>query len=106
MEFQPESDQISLSHSLFYGDALVFKNLAAGKLRLMSDKTTHGWEFDFSRFPFLGIWAAKGADFVCIEPWAGIADSVDHNQRLENKEGVLCLEPLQQWSENWGITIY
>ena len=39
-------------------------------------------------FPFLGIWSVKDADFICLEPWCGIADSVNSNQQLEYKEGI------------------
>ncbi len=30
----------------------------------------------------------KDADFVCIEPWCGIADSVASTQQLAEKEGM------------------
>ena len=40
----------------------------------------------------MGIWAKTNGDYVCIEPWLGIADKWDTDQRFENKEGVLQLE--------------
>jgi galactose mutarotase-like enzyme len=72
---------------------------------LASDKTTHGFRFDYPGFPFLGIWAAKNADFVCIEPWCGIADSVHTNQRLEEKEGINKLASGENFTRTWTITL-
>ena len=34
----------------------------------------------------------KSADYVCIEPWWGIADRSDTNQKLEEKYGMNHLE--------------
>ncbi|MBS1574038.1 MAG: aldose 1-epimerase family protein, partial [Bacteroidetes bacterium] len=69
--FFNNSTHLPLTKDLFYKDALVFKHLNSDKISLLSDKTPHGLEFDFTGFPYLGIWAAKNADFVCIEPWCG-----------------------------------
>lgn len=43
---------------------------------------------------YVVLWTPKGmdADFVCIEPWAGIKDSSGHNGRLEDKIGIQRLE--------------
>ena len=45
------------------------------------------------------------APFVCIEPWLGIADSVDTNQNFEEKEGLLKLAPGESDQKNYSITI-
>jgi len=73
---------------------------------LLSDKTTHGLEFDFNGFPYLGIWAAKNADFVCIEPWCGIADNVDTNQQLVNKEGINALDANKSFERSWTANFF
>jgi galactose mutarotase-like enzyme len=54
----------------------------------------------------MGIWAAKDADFVCIEPWCGIADHTNHDHQLENKEGILKLNVGESRFRKWGITTY
>jgi galactose mutarotase-like enzyme len=87
------ANSLPLKKSLFYNDALVFKNLKSDGVSIKSKKSNHGLHFHFKGFPYFGIWAAKDADFVCLEPWHGIADSVNHNQQLENKEGIIHLEP-------------
>jgi galactose mutarotase-like enzyme len=63
-------------------------------------------EFSFEGFPFLGIWSAPNADFVCIEPWCGIADSESHNQQLVNKEGIIKLFRGSVWTRTWKVRFY
>ena len=68
--------------------------------------TTHGLAFDFTGFPFLGIWAAKNADFVCIEPWCGIADPADTDQQLVHKEGINALEEGELFDREWKVRVF
>ena len=100
------SNRLPITKELFMKDALVFKNLSSKVVSLKSDKTQHGWSFDFSGFPYLGIWAAKGADFICIEPWCGIADSVDHSGELTNKEGIQKAEKGKDFKRTWSLQIW
>jgi galactose mutarotase-like enzyme len=101
-----DSDILPLTHELFYKDALVFKDLKSAKVSLRSKKTDHGLDFDISEFPYLGIWAAKNADFVCIEPWCGIADSTESNQQIEDKEGINRLVPDAVFARSWTVGFY
>jgi galactose mutarotase-like enzyme len=100
------TNRLNLSKSLFYEDALVFKYPASSEISLISAKTPHGLQFQMGEFPFLGIWSAKDADFVCIEPWCGIADSVNSNQQLEQKEGIEKLSPGKLFSRQWRIKTF
>lgn len=101
-----ENSRIPLTKELFYQDALVFKHLQSDSVKLKSDKTPHQLQFDFKGFPFLGIWAAKNADFVCIEPWCGIADSANHNQQLTEKEGINRLHSQESFERTWTVEVY
>ena len=98
--------RIPLTHALFANDALVLKHLQSKSVALRSNKDVHGVSFNFEGFPFLGIWAAKNADFVCIEPWCGIADSVAHNQDLTTKEGIERLLPGKRWMRSWKVKFF
>jgi len=97
---------IRLSHDLFAHDAVVLKHLRSGYITLKSDRSVHGLTMRIGEFPYLGVWAAPKAPFVCIEPWQGIADSVDHNQNLEEKEGIVRLNPAEQWQKSWDVTFF
>lgn len=98
--------KLPLKHELFYEDALVFKNLKSDSISLKSDSDAHGLEFQFKGFPFFGIWAAKDADFVCLEPWCGIADGTHHQQQLEEKEGIISLNPKEEWTRHWQLSCF
>jgi galactose mutarotase-like enzyme len=98
--------KLPLTPELFYEDAIVLKHLQNHYTTLASDKHDHGLHFDFTGFPYLGIWAAKDAPFVCIEPWCGITDSINHNQQLKEKEGIITLKPGGTWQRTWSVTCY
>ncbi|MGH2648854.1 MAG: aldose 1-epimerase family protein, partial [Ginsengibacter sp.] len=105
-KFFNNSSRINLTHELFQKDALVFKHLHSFKVSLKTDLNSHGLDFYFEEFPYLGLWAAKGGDFVCIEPWCGIADSVDHDQQLIRKEGIVQLPANDTWAKEWKVRFF
>ena len=100
-----ENKTLPLSYGLFSKDALVMTTMKSKELILRNHKNNHKIVFTFSNFPYFGIWAAKNADFVCMEPWQGIADIEDHNQELTEKFGVLKLEISGEWRGEWAIEI-
>ncbi|PWT76132.1 MAG: aldose epimerase [Bacteroidetes bacterium] len=104
--FMDHENRLKLSKKLFYQDAIVLKHLASDTVSLKSLKTSHGFDFSFGGFPYLGIWAARDADFVCIEPWCGIADGVDSDQELTHKEGINKLEAGNQFERTWSVSVH
>lgn len=98
--------KLHLKHELFYDDALVFKSLKSDCISLSSSKAPHGFHFRFKDFPFFGIWAAKNADFICLEPWCGIADGLNQDQNLKDKEGIVQLAPYDIWKRTWEIECF
>jgi galactose mutarotase-like enzyme len=97
---------LPLKHELFYEDALVIKSLKSNKITLQNKVNSHGLHFNFEGFPYFGIWAAKDANFVCLEPWCGIADGVHHNGELSDKEGIVILSAEESWQRTWQIDIF
>lgn len=104
--FLKESSLLPLSKDLFLQDAIVLKNLKSNSVKLISRHNQKGLEFNFAGFPYLGLWAAPGGNFICIEPWCGIADSVNFNQQLSEKEGIVKLAPLESFSRTWSVTTF
>ena len=104
--FLKHSNKVPLERDLFFQDAIVLKHLNSDTVSLKNNVNDHGLDFHFKGFPFLGLWAARNADFVCIEPWCGIADSVDHNQDITLKEGIESLEAGKQWTRSWTVEFY
>ena len=104
--FLQHTSILKLTRTLFNEDALVFKDLKSDKISIKSKAHAHGLDFHFGGFPYLGIWAAKNADFVCIEPWCGIADSVLHDQEFVSKEGIVKISKDESWTRSWKIQVY
>ena len=101
-----DTNRLPLTKALFQKDALVLKGLKSSRISLKSDKTPHGLSMDFPGFPFYGIWAAKDADFVCLEPWCGIADGVGSNQQLTDKEGINKLPAKEVFTRTWTVSLF
>lgn len=97
--------RLPLRHELFYNDALVLKSLNSKTIILRNKVNDRGVNFKREGFPYFGIWAAKHANFVCLEPWCGIADAANHTQRLEDKEGIQYLGAGEKWTRSWEVTI-
>ena len=100
------TDQLPLNKELFFGDALVFKQLTSNSISILNTKNKHGLELQFTDFPYMGIWSAKNADFVCIEPWCGIADSVSASGDISKKEGIHSLEPDETFKKSWKLKVF
>lgn len=100
-----DNGKLALTHELFYNDALVFKTLKSEKISLGNTKNNNKIDFEFQNFPYFGIWAAKDADFICLEPWCGIADIAGHNGALEDKEGIIKLHSNETFTRTWSVSI-
>jgi len=96
---------INLNPHLFDDDALIFKNLNSSKVSLRSRKSKQVLSMSFKDFPYLGIWAKPNAEYVCIEPWIGIADSTDTDRNFETKEGLISLDVNQTTVASYVISI-
>ena len=104
--FLDKAKRINLTRELFYQDAIVLKHLRSTCLSLKTTKNSHGLDFYFDGFPYLGLWAARNADFVCIEPWCGIADSVNHDSDIAKKEGIEKIYQQTIWTRTWKVRFY
>ena len=87
------NNRLYLTRDLFKADALVFKDLKSREVCIKSDNHDNSLSVEFPHFNYLGIWAKPGADFVCIEPWLGCADSVGKHLDISQKEDIQQLKP-------------
>lgn len=104
--FLENTNKILLSKELFYKDALIFKQLQSTQIKIKSNLTNNGLNMQFKEFPYFGIWAAKDANFVCLEPWCGIGDSENTTGNFVEKEGIEMLYPQQSFERTWSIEMY
>jgi len=104
-ELAMENSQIPLENETFIKDALVFQGLKTDQIVLRSADSDRSLVFSFNDFPYLGIWSKPNAPFVCIEPWHGIADTIDHDGNLIHKEGIKSLKPKETFSCGYSVGV-
>ena len=97
---------LALTKELFYGDALVFKHLQSNSISILNHKNSHGLKLSYKGFSYMGIWSYKDSDFVCIEPWCGIADSVNASGNLTEKEGINALSSKEIFVRSWSVELF
>lgn len=100
------SGKLALSKEVFKNDALVLENLKNKTILFANDINDKFIRVEFEGFPYLGLWSKpSGAPFICIEPWHGIADFIDHNKNLEEKKGIIFLEKDEVFESSYTISI-
>ena len=88
--FEFKKKNLEITPDLFKNDALIFKKLKSKYIDLV-DKKTHEVIRMHANAPYWGIWSKGNVPFVCIEPWYGVGDSVEHGKNFEMKEGLVVL---------------
>ncbi|WP_066551929.1 aldose 1-epimerase family protein [Croceicoccus bisphenolivorans] len=103
--------RIALHSGLFRADALIWDKLESrglcyeGAVPEGEGASAAAIQMAFPDCPMLGIWQKPGADFICLEPWAGHADPVGFDGDFHEKPGVMELEPGEERSFRVDITI-
>ncbi|WP_088187316.1 aldose 1-epimerase family protein [Desulfosporosinus sp. FKA] len=102
----PSDNILQLKHDIFSKGVLTFKNPQSQFVTLRSRKTGRTLTLRFEGFPYLGIWSKpEGAPFICIEPWYGITDRPGESQEISAKEGILSLQPNQEFRCAYQIIV-
>lgn len=88
--FELREQKLKVTPELFKDDALIFKKLKSKYIELVDTKR-HEVIRVYSNTPYWGIWAKDKVPFVCLEPWYGVGDDMDHDKNLETKTGIVTL---------------
>ena len=80
------------THAMFEDDALIWDELESHSL-LWGVPGERRLKIDFPDTPWLGLWQKPGARYLCVEPWAGMADLVGFEGDVWAKQGIMRLLP-------------
>jgi galactose mutarotase-like enzyme len=98
------NNQLFLHKDLFNKDALVFENGQINKVSLCSYKSNHKITLECLAWPYFGIWSKSGnKDFICLEPWQGIADKASTSNEFEKKDGIIQLAPNKEFNCSFSL---
>ncbi len=100
-----KSRKLRLHDHLFDEDALIFKTLKSNSVSLKSSLSDQELRVRFNDFDYLGIWAKPKANFVCIEPWIGIADHENTDGDFLKKEGAKLLDAGTNFHASYSIEV-
>ncbi|WP_124057364.1 aldose 1-epimerase family protein [Vaginisenegalia massiliensis] len=101
-----DTSELTILHKTFRKDALVFQLGQQATTTLLDYKNKVKISLKQDGMPYVGIWSPypKKASFVCIEPWAGIADTNETNGDLISKMGIHYLDPNQIKAYDYSIS--
>lgn len=96
--------ELKLDASLFEADALIWDQLHGRALTYGAEGSAQ-LDIAFPDTPMLGVWQKPGGNYICIEPWQGVADPVGFTGDFCDKPGVLSLEPGASRSFRMDVTV-
>jgi galactose mutarotase-like enzyme len=99
-----EQNKLKLCDALFVNDALIFKQIKSKRVTLLENNSPR-LRVNYPDFKSLGIWTKPKAQFICIEPWLGYADTTTSTGKILEKEGIIMLDPNSIYRCNYQIEI-
>ena len=110
-----ENGVLKLSHSLFSDDeierdggvyatgSILLEDVNSKRVNLLKNGQKV-LSLYYNDFKHLVLWTEKCAPFIAIEPWNGLPDVFDTDGNLQNKKGILTVEPNEQKTYYHSIT--
>lgn len=89
-------------------DTLIFDSLKSKSVTLRHKEGGHGVTMEFADFPLMAFWTngGKQAPYICIEPWMGHAAVVGESGCMEDKPYVMKLQPKEQRTLAYTVTVH
>jgi len=96
--------RLPLTEDLFANDALILPHPASRWVRYAAadgPALTVAWE----GFTQLGLWSRAGGDFLCIEPWQGMASPPDFAGDFVQKPWLMLIPPGESRSAGYRVKL-
>jgi galactose mutarotase-like enzyme len=84
--------RLALADPLFASDVVIFDRIRS---RFLTYGAADGprLRVSFPDAPYLGLWTKPRAEFICIEPWHGVADPQGFDGDFVAKPGIFIVAP-------------
>ncbi|MBM7617555.1 galactose mutarotase-like enzyme [Weissella uvarum] len=108
-DYFDSTQAMPLNREDFRDDAIIIRTEGNPTSFVLSKETqSHGITMTVQDAKFVGIWTpyAKEAPFVCIEPWWGIADTVNADGDIAHKYAINQLSPAQTFTGSYSISFF
>lgn len=96
--------RLALDDGLFREDAVIFDGIRSRSVSYGADEGPR-LRVSYPDAPYLGVWTKPGAEFICIEPWHGMADPVGFAGDFKTKPGVFSVQPAASQRIRMTITL-
>jgi galactose mutarotase-like enzyme len=96
--------RLSLSDELFQDDVIIFDEIRSPSV-IYGAADGPRLRVSYPDTPYLGIWTKPGANFICIEPWHGIADPEGFSGDFRAKPGIFMVAPGSATPMRMAITL-
>ena len=93
-----DGNKLYMKDKFFEEDAIILPEIASKKVWIKNKDNTHTISVDYNGFKNLLIWTKPGAEYLCIEPWDGIPDSLGCGKEIENKKDIIILSKDSSYS--------
>ena len=99
------NDRFTLDEKYFQIDALIFDSHKSRSVTLQNRNKDRKIAISFPDCDYLLFWHQVGAKYICIEPWSGFPDSVNSDNDITHKEGIIALSANCEQTNSHTITI-
>ena len=100
-----EDRRLALDEALFAHDALILPQPHSRSVRYAAPGAPVAIEMGWDGFPSFGIWMRPGGDFLCLEPWHGMAAPADWDDVFATKPGLALLDPGQSLDAQYTVRL-
>jgi galactose mutarotase-like enzyme len=84
--------RLNLTDALFDDDVIIFDAIRSRSV-IYGAEAGPRISVSFPDAPYLGLWTKPRANFICIEPWHGLADLAGFGGDFRAKTGVFMVPP-------------
>lgn len=99
------AEELNVSHETFKKDALVYAIDVQTEMVLKDRRNQVEVRLKPNQMDYVGVWSPhpKKAGFICLEPWAGVADTTDTSGNYAEKLGIHELAPNEKMMHDYTI---